>query len=103
LAWRITEEHIDKIVETYQQRPKKPVERYARRVSIDEIAKEGYNLNISRYISTAQAEEEIDLAATHRQLLEIEQRVRSATGKHNVFLKQLGLAQLRTHKDKLKE
>ena len=46
----LTDEHIGKIVSTYQQRPTKPVERYARRVGMDEIEKEGYNLNISRYI-----------------------------------------------------
>src|SRR3982750_1168914 len=41
-------EHITKIIETYQFRPK-AIERYARRVSMAEIEKEGYNLNISRY------------------------------------------------------
>ena len=84
-------EHIDKIVETYQQRPKS-IERYARRVEMAEIEKEGYNLNISRYISTAVAESEIDLAATHGELVEIEKAIQSSTSKHNEFLKELGLA-----------
>jgi type I restriction enzyme M protein len=55
------------------------------------IEQEGYNLNISRYISTAQAEPAIDLEATHRSLLEIEGRIRTATDKHNEFLRELGL------------
>lgn len=59
-----------------------------------EIEKEGYNLNISRYISTAVPEPEIDLAETHRQLVEIDQSVRQATAKHNEFLKELGLPKL---------
>jgi len=90
-------EHIDKIVETYQQRPKN-IERYARRVEMEEIEKEGYNLNISRYISTAVPEPEIDLAETHRQLVEIDQSVQQATAKHNEFLKELGLPVLPSSK-----
>jgi len=37
---------------------------------------EGYNLNISRYISIAISESEIDLAATHEELVEIENTVK---------------------------
>ena len=89
----LLEEHIDKIVETYQQRPKS-IERYARRVDMAEIEKEGFNLNISRYISTAKAEEEIILADTHAKLVEIEEKIQAATRKHNEFLEELGLSQL---------
>jgi type I restriction enzyme M protein len=90
----LTEEHIDKIVETYQQRPRKPIERYARRVGMDEIEKEGYNLNISRYISTTQQEAEIDLGATHKDLVQIEKKIQDATRRHNKFLEELRLAPL---------
>lgn len=90
---QLTQEHIDRIVGTYQKRPKN-VERYARRVSMKEIAENDYNLNISRYVSTAQEEEEVDLAATHSELVEIENQIRTATAKHNEFLKELGLPQL---------
>lgn len=86
----LLDEHIDKIVETYQRRPK-IIERYARRVGMDEIEKEGYNLNISRYISTATAEEEIDLADTHQKLVDAEKAISTAREKHNQFLKELGL------------
>ncbi len=82
-------EHIDKIVDTYQHRREEP--RYAKRLSMERIAEEGYNLNISRYISTAVPEPEIDLAATHRELVEIEQTIREATARHNQFLEELGL------------
>ncbi len=60
------------------------------RVPMDEIAKHDFNLNISRYISTAVGEEEIDLAATHNALTEIESTIKTATAKHNAFLKELG-------------
>ena len=88
----LTDAHIDKIVDTYRDRREE--DRYSKRVSIERIAEESYNLNISRYISTAQAEEEIDLTATHRSLVEIEKAIQTATEKHNVFLKELGLAPL---------
>jgi type I restriction enzyme M protein len=61
---------------------------------MDEIEKNDFNLNISRYISTAVGEEEIDLGATHQQLVEIEATIRAATAKHNQFLKELGLPKL---------
>jgi type I restriction enzyme M protein len=46
-------------------------------------------LNISRYISTAVGEVEIDLKKTHSDLLKIEKT--KAADKHNTFLKELGL------------
>ena len=61
---------------------------------MERIAEEGYNLNISRYISTAEQEIAIDLTATHDELLEIEKRIRESTAKHNTFLKELGLSPL---------
>jgi type I restriction enzyme M protein len=88
----LVDEHIEKIVETYQNRREE--ERYSKRISMERIAEEGYNLNISRYISTAQAEEEIVLADTHAKLVEIEKTIASAREKHNQFLKELGLPPL---------
>jgi type I restriction enzyme M protein len=82
-------EHIEKIVQAYQFR--KAEARYSRRVSMKEIADNDYNLNISRYISTAVAEEEIDLAAVHADLVAAEEKIADATRKHNEFLKELGL------------
>lgn len=89
---QLADEHIENIVATYRLRKEEP--RYSRRVSMDEIAANDYNLNISRYISTAQREEEIDLARTHAELVEIEKTIREATARHNSFLKELGLPAL---------
>ena len=85
-------EHIAKIIETYKFRTEDP--RYSRRVEMDEITKNDFNLNISRYISTAVADEEIDLAATQGQLVEIEEKIQVAMTKHNEFLNELGLPTL---------
>jgi type I restriction enzyme M protein len=89
---RLRDEDIEKIIETYQFR--KEEERYSRRIPMERIKEEGYNLNISRYISTATAESEIDLAATHGVLEIIENAIQKATIKHNEFLEKLGLPPL---------
>ena len=89
---RLEDEHIQKIVGTYQNRTEQ--ERYSRRVTMKEIAENDYNLNISRYVSTAEAEVEIDLAATHAELVRIEADIVKATTTHNTFLKELGLPPL---------
>jgi type I restriction enzyme M protein len=85
----LTDEHIEKIVSTYQFRKEEP--KYSRRVSMEEIAKNDFNLNISRYISTATTEEEIDLQAVNTELISLDQKIKEATLKHNEFLKELGL------------
>jgi hypothetical protein len=42
-----------------------------------------YSLNISRYISTAKQEQEIDLKAMHAELLALEQQIKEAAEKHH--------------------
>jgi type I restriction enzyme M protein len=89
---QLTDEHIAKVVETYQFRKEAP--RYARRVGMAEIEKNGFNLNISRYISTAVGVAEIDLNATHDELVEIETAIAAAKRMPNAFLTELGLSPL---------
>ena len=86
---QLSEDNIKKIIDTYQYRTEES--RYSRRVGMEEIEKNDFNLNISRYISTAVGEEEIDLEATNAALVAIEKSIREATAKHNEFLKALGL------------
>jgi type I restriction enzyme M protein len=86
---QLTDAHIAKIIDTYQFR--KEEARYSKRVGMERIAQEGHNLNISRYISNAVGEEEISLEETHTALVEIEEKIRVSTERHNTFLKELGL------------
>ena len=86
----LREEDITKIVDTYKNRPNE-VERYARSVSMEEIEKNDFNLNISRYVSTAKPEEKIDLREVNQKLIEIEKKAEDAANTHNQFLKELGL------------
>ena len=80
---------IQKIIETYQFR--KEEERYSRRVSMDEIEQNGYNLNISRYVSTFKEEEPIDIPAVMAEIKELEAKRANLDKEINVYLKELGL------------
>jgi type I restriction enzyme M protein len=87
---RLRDGDIEKIVETYQHRKQEDT-RYSRRVSMEEIAKNEYNLNISRYVNTAKTEEIINLKEVHEKLMKIEDEIKHAEERHNEFLKELGL------------
>ncbi len=90
---KLRTQDIEKIISTYQFRQEE--DRYSRRVSMQEIIeKNNYNLNISRYVSTAEPEKEIDLAEVNKKLHNIESDISTALKKHNTFLKELGLPEL---------
>jgi type I restriction enzyme M protein len=89
---RLLPEHIEKMISTYQYRTEE--DRYSRKVSMEEITTNDYNLNISRYISTAVADEEINLTEVNASLQTLEVSIQEATTKHNRFLEELGLPPL---------
>ena len=88
---------IDKIIDTYKQR--KEEERYSRPVSMDEIERNGYNLNISRYVSIAKEDVKIDLLQVNKKLIELEGKIADASERHNKFLAELGLPLLTKSKE----
>lgn len=85
----LSDDHIKTIVETYKFRQER--ERYSRRVSMEEIKLNDYNLNISRYVSTAIEEAKIDLKEVNLKLAAINESIKTNSEKHNEFLKELGL------------
>ncbi|MFA7179713.1 MAG: N-6 DNA methylase, partial [Bacteroidales bacterium] len=85
----LSDEHIKTIVETYKFRQER--ERYSRKVSMEEIKSNDYNLNISRYVSTAIEEAKIDLKEVNLKLAAINESIKTNSEKHNEFLKELGL------------
>lgn len=54
----------------------------------------GIQLTEGLYYALDKEEAAIDLSATHEELVEIEQKIRESTAKHNAFLKELGLSPL---------
>ena len=88
----LRDEDVEKIVDTYQFR--KEESRYSRQVSLQEIKDNDYNLNITRYVSLAQEEKQIDLQEVHDKLVELEKEIVSAKAEHNKYLRELGLPEL---------
>lgn len=94
---RLRENDIKSIINTYKSRESK--DRYSRAVSMEEIERNGFNLNISRYVSTAQDDEKIDLLQVNKKLIDLEDKIAEATERHNKFLAELGLPLITKTKD----
>lgn len=88
---------IDKIIETYKHRTEE--DRYSRVVQMDEIERNGFNLNISRYVNTAVEDTEINLNEVNKKLLALEDKISEASERHNKFLAELGLPLITKTKD----
>ena len=69
----MTEDHIAKILETYQKREN--VEKFAHLASFEEIVENDYNLNIPRYVDTFEEEPVVPLADLADQLAEIDKEI----------------------------
>jgi len=61
---------------------------------MEEIEENDFNLNISRYVSTAVAAKKIDLHKVNVILTEIEKKAKESKEKHNKYLKELGMEPL---------
>ncbi|WP_016988277.1 type I restriction-modification system subunit M [Flavobacterium sp. ACAM 123] len=82
-------EHVAKIVNAYDNAT--DVDKYMRVVDVAELAENDFNLNISRFIDTSEAEVEVDIKAVHIKLDELEQREANIDAKLTKFLKELGV------------
>lgn len=86
----LTEENIDKIVETYKKR--EDVDKYAKVVPISEIAEEnGFNLNIPRYVDTSDPEPEIDLNEVADRIAETNKEIAAVETELKKSFDELGL------------
>lgn len=79
---------IEKIVSAYREY--KDVERFCRVVSMDEIAENDYNLNITRYVDTTLEEEVVDVAAVARELHDLRERRAGIEAEMDRYLEELG-------------
>ena len=86
---RLTEENIQKIIETYEKR--EDVEKYAHVASIEEIEENEYNLNIPRYVDTFEEEEEIDIEEVLKQISQDNAEIEALEKEINAQLKLLGV------------
>ena len=85
---RLRDQDIDRIVKTF--RAYADVDKYARVVPIGEIEQNDWNLNISRYVDTAEEEKRIDVGEAVRRLRELERERTEAEAEMNRYLAELG-------------
>ena len=82
--------HITKIVDAYRGR-KEEIDKYSHCASPEEIADNGFNLNIPRYVDIFEPEAEIDVAALQKEISTIEDELAAVRTRMEGYLKELGV------------
>jgi type I restriction enzyme M protein len=85
----LRQDHIDKIVNTYRNRTEE--EKYSKRVPLQVIAENDYNLNIPRYVDTFEAEEAIDINTVANEIKAIDQNLLALNKVLEDYCKQLNI------------
>ena len=80
---------IDSIVDAYVKRV--DVDKYAHVATMAEIAENGFNLNIPRYVDTFEPEEEIDLNAVAAEIRKLRAEIKGIDVELKPFFDELGL------------
>ena len=80
---------IDKIIDAYVNR--KDVEKYAHVASMEEIANNGFNLNIPRYVDTFEKEPEIDLKAVSSEIRSLQKEIKDINTELKPYFEELCL------------
>lgn len=86
---KLTEAHIDKIVNTFRER--KTVDKFSYVATLDEVKENDYNLNIPRYVDTFEEEAPIDLDAVANDLQALEKDMAETDAIIADFCNQLNL------------
>jgi len=84
----LRDEDIKAIVYAYNGY--KFIDKYAEVVDIDAIKENDYNLNISRYVDTTEAEAEVDINAVAKRIADREIRLEESRKQINEFMNELG-------------
>lgn len=85
----LRDEDIDKIMDTYVKR--EDVDKFAHVASMDEIAENGFNLNIPRYVDTFEPEEEIDLNEVAAEIRKLQGEIKEIDKQLKPYFEELGL------------
>lgn len=80
---------IDKIVDAYVNR--EDVEKFAHVTSMEEIADNGFNLNIPRYVDTFEKEPEIDLKAVSAEIRLLQKEIKDINAELKPYFEELDL------------
>ncbi|MGH9755370.1 MAG: type I restriction-modification system subunit M [Blastocatellia bacterium] len=86
---KLRPQDIEKIVATYKNF--ESAEKYARRVTYEEIRENDFNLNVPRYVDMFGEDEEVDVQAAQKEIEELEAQLAAARAEMKRYLKELGL------------
>ena len=86
---RLRDEDIEKIVTAFKNFGE--IEKYSRKVTLEEIKEADFNLNIPRYVDTFEEEEEIDINAVQKEIENIEAQLAEVQAEMRGYLEELGL------------
>jgi len=89
---RLREEDIKAIVDAYESYVDN--DKFAKLATLEEIKKNDYNLNITRYVDTSVEEDEIDIEEVIARISVREQELTDSKEKINSFLEQLGFERI---------
>jgi len=89
---RLRDEDIARIVEAFDAY--QDVEKYAAVVDLAKVKENDCNLNISRYVDTAEAEDEIDIESVIAEIREVKEKAAETEAKLNGYLRELGFEEL---------
>ena len=73
---KLRREDIAKIVDAYKKR--KNISKYAHVASFEEIAGNEFNLNIPRYVDTFEEEEQIDIVALSKEMIDLNEQIKQS-------------------------
>lgn len=85
----LEDNHINKMLETYINRPVDGVEKYAHLATYDEIVENDFNLNISRYLNTFEEVEKISLDLLSKEIQQTKKEIEQAEQSLFAMLKDL--------------
>lgn len=86
---KLREMDIEHICRIFKER--KTELKYSHLASFEEISGNEFNLNIPRYVDTAEEEEQIDIGAVQKEIEELEAQLAETRKEMNLYLKELGL------------
>jgi type I restriction enzyme M protein len=89
---KLRDEDITRIVETYDNFV--DVEKYASVVELAAVKENDCNLNISRYVDTTEAEDEIDIEAVIAEIREIKEKSAETEARLNRYLSEIGFDEI---------
>jgi type I restriction enzyme M protein len=86
---RLGEADVARIVQVYRER--REMERYSHRAAFEEMERNGFNLNIPRYVDTFEPEPEINLQAVQNEIRDLERQLAATRVEMNRYLAELGI------------